>query len=128
MRTILLLASCGVVGVASGCKPDPDECFEQGDREACSELCDRSETRSDYIACYEMRARQVGACAGGDEEACEPQGSRNVDKGACELAEIALTGDYAYDTDVQERFMSHIGDNRDAFAEHCGIEYPEFFE
>lgn len=49
---------------ATGCKPDPKDCYEKGDEKACNTLCG-SGGQEFEAACYEMRARSVLACADG---------------------------------------------------------------
>lgn len=70
-RLITVLAALALL--VSACKPNPADCYEKGDEQACNAICETGEDGS-LMACYELRARQVEACAAGKGDcktACE---------------------------------------------------------
>jgi hypothetical protein len=70
-RSIVLavpLFACAVA--ASGCKPNPSDCYDKGDEKACRALCETG--KQEYEAtCYEIRARAVVACVDGKGDCTE---------------------------------------------------------
>jgi len=72
-RSILMLVGVAVLALAA-CKPNPADCYEKGDEKACNAICETGEEGA-LPACYELRARQVEACANGQGDC----------KAACDL-------------------------------------------
>jgi hypothetical protein len=68
-RMILTVTALGLALLVA-CKPDPKECFEKGDEKACQALCETGKPEL-LPTCYEMRARQVQACADGKGDCTE---------------------------------------------------------
>ena len=58
------LIALAALGLSLACTPDPATCYDAGDEKACNALCDTGEP-THRLACSEIRARNLVACADG---------------------------------------------------------------
>jgi hypothetical protein len=62
----VLLALC-----LSACGTNPADCYDKGNEQACNDLCNTGKEEN-LMACYELRARAVAACADGKGDCARP--------------------------------------------------------
>jgi hypothetical protein len=61
IKTIAILSVMAVLGCS---KPDAKACLDKGEASACNELCETG--KPEYrLLCFEMRGREIEACANG---------------------------------------------------------------
>lgn len=96
MDTTKLTTIAGLLVIASlatGCN-DAKACYEKGDEKACQAVCETGKPDA-KPACYEIRAREVLACADG--------------KGDCTAACASWTSAKAGAADVKDIYVAKLG-------------------